>query len=378
MTTCPSEESLLALTRGELAASALAELDVHIDECPSCRQTVVVLLGGGMRTKPDKPRLPVRWAEPIPMPPRLPVGARVARRYRVLRMLGRGGMGEVYEVEDELLRESVALKVLSAELQADDRANRRLKRELGLARRITHPNVCRMFDLGEDGGVLFVTMELLRGETLAKRLRRSPPFPQAEQWRIAAEICAGLAAAHDAGVIHRDLKSENVFLHRRSLDASEPDNVPPTPTQGEQLGTQNGPDGPEGHAVVMDFGLARSAGRLPLGGDDSTTLRGTVIGTLTHAAPEQLLGRPVTLAADIYALGIVLFELVSGGAVPFPARTAAEAIHLRLREPAPSPRTVQPAVHPVWERAILRCLEREPTSRFLDVREVVDALRPNG
>lgn len=357
MTTCPSEESLLALTRGELTVSALAELDVHIDECPSCRQTVVVLLGGGMPTKPDKPRLPVRWAAPIPMPPRLPVGARVARRYRVLRMLGRGGMGEVYEVEDELLHECVALKVLSAELQADDRANRRLKRELGLARRITHPNVCRMFDLGEDGGVLFVTMELLRGETLAKRLRRSPPVPQAEQWRIAAEICAGLAAAHDAGVIHRDLKSENVFLH---------------------LGNQHGPDGPEGHAVVMDFGLARSAGPLPLGGDDSTTLRGTVIGTLTHAAPEQLLGRPVTLAADIYALGIVLFELVSGGAVPFPARTAAEAIHLRLREPAPSPRTVQPAVHPVWERAILRCLEREPTSRFLDVREVVDALRPNG
>ena len=358
MTPCPSEESLLALTRGELAAPALAELDVHIDECPSCRQTVVVLLGGGMRTKPAHPRQSMRWAGPLPLPPRLPVGARVAGRYRVLRMLGRGGMGEVYEVEDELLREGVALKVLSAELQADDRANRRLKRELGLARRITHPNICRMFDLGEDGGVLFVTMELLHGETLAKRLRRAPPVPQAEQWRIAAEICAGLAAAHDAGVIHRDLKSENVFLHRRPLD--------------EQPGNQLGP---EGHAVVMDFGLARSAGAVPLGGDDSTTLRGTVIGTLTHAAPEQLLGHPVTLAADIYALGIVLFELVSGGAVPFPARTAAEAIHLRLRKPAPSPRSVHPAVDPIWESAILRCLERDPTSRFGDVRAVVAALQ---
>ena len=373
MTSCPSEESLLALTRGEVAESALPELDVHIDECPSCRQTIVVLLGGGMPTKPIQPRLPVRWVEPLPLSPRLPVGARVARRYRVLRMLGRGGMGEVYEVEDELLREGVALKVLSAALQADDRANRRLKRELGLARRITHPNVCRMFDLGEDGGVLFVTMELLRGETLAKRLRRSPPIPQSEQSRIAAEICAGMAAAHDAGVIHRDLKSENVFLHSRSLDAAEPGNVPPTPKEGDPLGNQIGPDG---HAVVMDFGLARSAGPLPPGGDDSTTLRGTVIGTLTHAAPEQLLGHPVTLSADIYALGIVLFELVSGGAVPFPARTAAEAIHLRLREPAPSPRTVQPDVDPAWERAILRCLERDPMRRFLGVREVVDALRP--
>ena len=359
----------MALARGELADSALAELDVHIDECPSCRQTVVVLLGGGMRTRPIHPRLPVRWSEALPLPPRLPVGARVARRYRVVRMLGRGGMGEVYEVEDELLREGVALKVLSAELQADDRANRRLKRELGLARRITHPNVCRMFDLGEDSGVLFVTMELLHGETLAKRLRRSPPIPRSEQWRIATEICAGLAAAHDAGVIHRDLKSENVFLHSRALKASEPGKVPTGPEQGEEFGNQI--------AVVMDFGLARSAGPLPLGGDDSTTLRGTVIGTLTHAAPEQLLGQPVTLAADIYALGIVLFELVSGGAVPFPAHTAAEAIHLRLREPAPSPRTVQPDVDPAWEGAILRCLERDPTRRFPDVRQAVDALRPS-
>ena len=375
MATCPSEESLLALTRGELAAPALAELDVHIDECPSCRQTVVILLGGGMPTKATQSRrAPPRWAEPLALPPRLPVGARVARRYRVLRMLGRGGMGEVYEVEDELLRAGVALKVLSAELQEDERANRRLKRELGLARRITHPNVCRMFDLGEDGGVLFVTMELLWGETLAKRLRRSPSLSQAEQRRIASEICAGLAAAHEAGVIHRDLKSENVFLHRRSPDAAGTGDLRQLAKQGAPLDNQIEP---EGHAVVMDFGLARSAGPVALGGDDSTTLRGSVIGTLSHAAPEQLLGHPVTLAADIYALGIVLFELVSGGAVPFPARTAAEAIHLRLRKPAPSPRTVHAGGRPGVGARHSEMSRTRAWQQIPHVRELVDALQLN-
>ncbi|MEP6652891.1 MAG: serine/threonine-protein kinase [Myxococcales bacterium] len=344
-------------------------MDLHIDECASCRQTVAVLVGGGARTKRARTSPLAPASQPTPPSPRLTVGAHLSGRYRVLRMVGRGGMGEVYEVEDELLRERVALKVLSAELEGNNRANRRLKRELGLARRITHPNVCRVFDLGEDGGLLFVTMELLQGETLARRLRVRPRLAQVAQRRIAAQICAGLAAAHEAGVIHRDLKSENVLLHAPPVDSQDAGRVSAEEEVGDEIDRAT-------RAVVMDFGLARSAVEVPLAGDDSTTLRGTVIGTLTHAAPEQLLGHPVTVAADIYALGILLFELVTGGSVPFPARTAAEAIHLRLRKQAPSPRAVEPAVDPIWEKAILRCLEREPLNRFPSVAAAVDALWP--
>ena len=292
--------------------------------------------------------------------PRLAPGTRLADRYHVRRLLGRGGMGEVYEVQDELLNERIALKVLSEDLAADDRANRRLKREVLLARRITHPNVCRLFDMGRHSQLLFFTMELLKGVTLADELRNVGRLPRLEERRVVRHLCAGLGAAHRIGVIHRDFKSENVLLVFDETGTTEAE-----PTQTEPTIDR---------AVITDFGLARTVEPEQAADENSTTLRGAVLGTMTHAAPEQLAGGVVTTAADVYALGVVLYEMVTGGALPFADASPAEAVHLRLRGKVPSPRLRVHDLEPAWDAAILRCLERDPAGRFPSVKAVSDAL----
>ncbi len=264
-------------------------------------------------------------------------------------------MGEVYEVQDELLNERIALKVLSEDLAADDRANRRLKREVLLARRITHPNVCRLFDMGRHSQFLFLTMELLKGVTLADELRNVGRLPPLEERRVVRHLCAGLEAAHRIGVIHRDFKSENVFL---VFDETATTQTEPTIDR----------------AVITDFGLARTVESEQAANENSTTLRGAVLGTMTHAAPEQLAGGVVTTAADVYALGVVLYEMVTGGALPFADASPAEAVYLRLRGNVPSPRSRVHDLEPAWEAAILRCLERDPAARFPTVKAVSDTL----
>lgn len=277
----------------------------------------------------------------------------VAFRYRIRGLLGRGGMGEVYEAEDLELGERVALKVLRRELAERPGALEQLKRELALARKVSHPNVCRLFDVGfhlRTGArgserLCFLTMELLQGESLSALLRRTGPLPPAEVLPLARQLCEGLLAAHEAGIVHRDLKSANVLL------------VPGRP-------------GTPPRAVITDFGLARLEDEAPVApGTPGTRLAGTP----AYMAPEQLEGGPITPATDLYALGIVLFELLTGTR-PFQAEDVWNTARQRLQAPAPSPRSLRPGLDRRWEALVLRCLERLPEHRFQRAHEVLAAL----
>ncbi|HEX4952767.1 MAG TPA: serine/threonine-protein kinase [Thermoanaerobaculia bacterium] len=280
-------------------------------------------------------------------------GEWVANRFRVLRLLGEGAVGEVWEADDAELGRRVALKALRPEMAGAPAVRERFKREVGLAHQITHPNVCRLYDLffhqppnrrrAGDAPLAVVSMELLAGETLAERLERRGPLPIEQALEIARQVAAALAAGHRAGVVHRDLKSSNVVL-------------------------VEGPDGLR--AVVTDFGLARS---LTAEEDPQLTASGDLLGSPAYMAPEQIEGRPLGPAADLYALGVVLFEMVTG-ALPFTGATAVAAAFRRLEGPPPSPRLLRPDLDPRWQAVILRCLEREPEGRFGSAAEVAAAL----
>lgn len=272
-------------------------------------------------------------------------GEVLAGRYRIVRFLAEGGMGEVYEVEDLELDERAALKTIRPEISGDPRALERFKREVQLARRVTHPNASRIFDLGYHQGIAFLTMELLHGETLADRLKRAGRMTTAEALPIVEQVVAGLEAVHKAGIVHRDLKAANVVL------------------------MANGTGGRR--AVVTDFGLAR-----PTADTSGVPVKksGLIAGTPDYMAPEQLENGPITAAADIYALGVMLFEMVTGSR-PFPSVSLLVAAVQRAQEPAPSPRAIVADLEERWERAILRCLEREPAARFPSATDVVRALR---
>src|SRR5215210_5707290 len=270
-------------------------------------------------------------------------GEMIAGRYRIVRFLARGGMGEVYEVEDQELRDRVALKTVRSEVARDHLTVERFRREIQLARKVTHPNVCRIFDVAFHDGTIFLTMELLEGETLAQRLRRSGPMSTEEALPVARQIAEALQAAHQAGIVHRDLKPGNVVLT-------------------EHRGTAR--------AVVTDFGLARLES-----GEDAMTLtaHAGVVGTPAYLAPEQVEGKEITGAVDIYALGIVLYEMLTG-TVPFVGDTALSVAVRRLQERPASPRVHVPGLDARWEAAILRCLERDPAARFQSAPEAVEVL----
>ncbi|MEM1205477.1 MAG: serine/threonine-protein kinase [Acidobacteriota bacterium] len=273
-------------------------------------------------------------------------------RYRIVGFLARGGMGEVYEAEDLELRQRVALKTVSTHLEEEAGAVDRFKREIALARLVTHPNVCRIFDLGQHGAggdaVTFLTMELLQGETLAQRLRRQGRMSPEACLPLLEQMAAALDAAHRARVVHRDFKSENVFL------------VPE--------------DGGGVRAVVTDFGVARGAGAAdPLA---ARVTGAVIVGTPAYMAPEQVEGAPeISSAADLYALGVVLYEMVTGR-LPFDGPNPLTTAVKRLQEPPPPPHVHAPDLPAPWGRAILRCLERRPADRFPSVLHLVDALRP--
>src|SRR5271165_5669043 len=282
-------------------------------------------------------------------------GQVLAGRFRVLRFVARGGMGEVYEAEDLELSERVALKTVRFEMADNERTVERFKREIQLARKVTHPNVCRTFDVfrhaeqvagGASRETLIVSMELLRGTTLAQRIQLDSRISTALALPIVEQIAAGLQAAHDAGVIHRDFKSANVIL---------------VPVAGSPGGVR---------AVITDFGLAHAAA------GDAKSLTGSleVVGTPAYMAPEQLEGKEITSATDTYALGIVMYQMLTGK-LPFAGGSIFTSAMRRLKEPAPSPRELVRDIEPRWETVILRCLERTPERRFASASEVATALR---
>jgi tetratricopeptide (TPR) repeat protein/tRNA A-37 threonylcarbamoyl transferase component Bud32 len=285
-------------------------------------------------------------------PPALSPGELLAGRFRIVRFIARGGMGEVYEAEDLVLRDHVALKTIRADIAGDALTMERFLREVHLARKVTHPNVSRIFDVFRDGEAQFLTMELLEGETLAQRIARTGPLTPQESLPLVAQMAGALSAAHEAGVVHRDFKSANVML------------APDTARSGGI------------RAVVTDFGLARrhgpgSASALTLPGPRTETE--AVVGTPDYMAPEQVEGGKITPAVDLYALGIVLYEMVTGDR-PFTGESPITVAIKRLRELPQPPRARVPDLDPRWNSAILRCLERDPADRFASASDLARAL----
>jgi predicted Ser/Thr protein kinase len=265
-------------------------------------------------------------------------GRLIASRYRIIALLGKGGMGEVYRADDLTLGQGVALKFLPDEAAHEAGLLERFRNEVRIARRVSHPNVCRVYDVGEVDGQTFFTMEYVDGEDLASLLRRIGRLPQDKALEIARQLCAGLAAAHAKGVLHRDLKPANIMLDGR------------------------------GQVVITDFGLAGVA-------DD---IRGAEIrsGTPAYMAPEQLAGKEVSQRSDIYALGLVLYEVFTGKRA-FAEKTAG-ALHGQIGDRTPSrPSSVVKDLDPIIEKVILRCLEIDPSARPATALAVAAAL-PGG
>ncbi len=275
-------------------------------------------------------------------------GEVLAGRYRIDRFLGAGASGEVYAASDNQLATSVALKALLLGRRHDTHTFERFKREILLARRVSHPNVCRIFDLGSHAPpgsaapVHFLTMELLEGETLQARIEEGGRFEEAEAVPIVRQVAAALAAAHGAGIVHRDLKSSNILL------------------VGEGAAPRR--------AVVTDFGLARETQV----DSSSLTMTGGVVGTPAYMAPEQVEGRTADARSDIYALGVVLYEMLSGH-LPFEGGSPLSVAARRLRKPPTPLESFRPDLSERARAVVGRCLEREAAARFPSALDVARA-----
>lgn len=266
-------------------------------------------------------------------------GAAFAGRYDVLSILGRGGMGSVYRVLDRELDEEVALKVLTPESFAEGtQAVRTLRQEIRLARKITHPNVVRTHDLGEADGHRFLTMELVPGTTLRELLDRVGPVAMAPGLQIAKQLCRGLSAVHEAGIIHRDIKPQNVMVL------------------------------PNGVVKVMDFGIARTAE-----GAGHPSVDGETVGTPHYMSPEQVRGLPLDARTDLYAVGVVLFELFTGRR-SFLGKEAVEVMSQHLSAEPPRPASLRPDLPDSLERLVLACLAKSPDRRPASAADLYAAL----
>ncbi len=256
-------------------------------------------------------------------------GSLFGSRFEILGVLGSGGMGRVFKARDRELDDVVALKMLKPEVAGDRVLVERLKSELKLARKITHPNVLRTFDFGEIDGVPYISMEYVRGLTLRSMLEQSGRLPYTAGLRLSKQLLSGLAAAHALAILHRDIKPENVIL-----DST-------------------------GDAKLMDFGLARPVERVEKG----QTQAGFIVGTPHYLAPEQLQGLDAGPSADVYACGVVLYEIFTGH-LPLGGETAMEILRQHLQEPPVDPRTYWPEMPAPLQAALLRCLEKNPGARF--------------
>ena len=259
-------------------------------------------------------------------------GAVLADRYRIIRSLGRGGMGVVYHADDLRLGHAVALKFLPPELAVDPRRLAQFHTEVSLARQISHPNVCRVYDIGDVDGQLFLSMEYIDGEDLSSALRRRGPFPEMEAVEVIRQICAGLSAVHARGILHRDLKPANIML------------------------------GAAGQVHLMDFGIAGSA-----------DAHHAIEGTPAYMAPEQLLGKNVTVQSDLYALGLIIHELVTGKSM-FGAHTLEQLVAQHEASAVAAP-DVPAAITATLRKAMLACLERDSANRPASAQAVAAMLQ---
>ncbi len=260
-------------------------------------------------------------------------GTTFARRYEIIEELGRGGMGRVYRVEDTKLKQEVALKLIKPEIAKDKKTIERFRNELKLARNIRHKNVCGMFDLGETEGAHFITMEYIRGEDLKSFIHRSGQLAVGTSVRIAKQVCEGLSEAHKLGVVHRDLKSNNIMIDK------------------------------EGNVRIMDFGIARSLEAKGITG------AGVMIGTPEYMSPEQVEGKEVDQRSDIYSLGVILYEMVTGK-VPFEGDTPFTIGVKHKSEIPKDPKELNSQIPVNLSLMILKCLEKNKEKRYQSVEKV--------
>jgi HAMP domain-containing protein len=266
------------------------------------------------------------------------VGELFAGRYEIQSILGRGGMGVVYRALDRDLDDLVAIKTLRNDaVSADPSLLDRFKQEIKLARRITHPNILRTHDLGETNGLRYLSMEYVKGITLKHLVESDHVLPIPVALRIAKQMCAGLAAAHEAGVIHRDIKPQNILIE------------------------------PSGGLKIMDFGIAR------LTEDRGMTATGTVIGTPDYMSPEQARGLPLDFRSDIYSTGVVLYELFTGS-LPFEGDSPLAVVLKHVQEKPPSPQARNPKIDPKAAAIVLRCMQKDPAERYQSVSDLYESL----
>jgi serine/threonine protein kinase len=264
-------------------------------------------------------------------------GSTFARRFEIIEEIGQGGMGTVYKAYDSKIREVVALKLLRPEIASDPEVIERFRNEIKLARQVSHRHVCRMYDLGEEWLSIYISMEYVPGEDLKSFIRRSGHLNEAKAVGLAKQIAEGLAEAHRLGVVHRDLKPQNVMIDK------------------------------DGNAKIMDFGIARSLHT------KGVTGTGVIIGTPEYMAPEQAEGHDIDLRVDIYALGAILFEMVTGR-VPFEGTTPLSIVLKHRSEPPADPQTINAQISDGLSRIILKCLAKSRDDRYASATEVLEDL----
>jgi serine/threonine protein kinase/Tfp pilus assembly protein PilF len=264
-------------------------------------------------------------------------GTTLADRYQIIEELGKGGMGTVFRVEDTKIGQDIALKLIKPDISSDKKTIERFRNELKTTRMISHRNVCRMFDLGDSEGTYFITMEYIPGEDLKSFIRRVGQLPSGKAISITRQACEGLAEAHRLGVVHRDLKPGNIMVDK------------------------------EGNVRIMDFGIARSMS------GEGLTMEGVIIGTPEYMSPEQAGGEEVDTRADIYSLGVIMYEMVTGQ-LPFEGDSPLNIAMMHKSEAPPNPKWQNPQIPDALGRIILTCLEKEKGRRFQTVEDLISEL----
>src|ERR1017187_7942547 len=321
------------VTRADFFPAAIDSDATIVDAAPSRRDPDATLVDADATIAPGtsvrRPSAPSsnRKASATDSAAVFQIGEMVGGRYEILQLLGEGGMGAVYKAADRTLDRFVALKVIRPELASNSAILARFKQELLLAHQVTHRNVIRIYDLGEADGVMFITMEFIEGRDLRSLIREKQKFSPEEAVEVIQQVCQALDAAHSVGVIHRDLKPQNIMQD------------------------------PTGRILVMDFGLARTVG------GDGMTQTGAIVGTMEYMSPEQALGKDLDQRSDIFALGLILFELLTGN-TPFQAESALASLIKRTQERAVSVSDIDARIPGALTGIVSKCLERDLNERY--------------